>query len=184
MDSVSRKVPQTVVWKVCPSLLCVCPVCVVLALRGMPRAPEVMPVSKAALPHRFMVHLSDEEAEMLRASSESSGETRSQLIRLLIHSLSAKGLRPGAEAIVFDFATEHTISRNLVAIGTLYNQSVAALNTIAKLVREHPNEASSEETARILSFVHKDMRYVKDSLDCLREDLAALYGKGAIRSGR
>jgi hypothetical protein len=160
------------------------PLYFVPVLSTLPLSLRGMPVSKAALPYHFMVRLSDEEAEMLRAFSESSGETRSQLIRLLIHNLSAKGLRPGAEAIVFDFATEHTISRNLVAIGTLYNQSVAALNTIAKLVREHPDEASSEEAARILSFVHKDMRYVKDSLECVREDLSALYGKGAIRSGR
>jgi hypothetical protein len=34
-----------------------------LSLRGMPRTPKVMPMSKAALPHCFMVRLSDEEAK-------------------------------------------------------------------------------------------------------------------------
>jgi hypothetical protein len=43
---------------------------------------------------------------------------------------------------------------------------------------------SSEDAMRFLALVHKDMRYVKDSLECVREDLANLYGKGAIRSGR
>lgn len=120
VDRVVKKVPQTIVLRVNLSSLCIFLSALLLHLRGMPRAPKVIPVSKTAPPYRVMIRLSDEEAKMLQVFSEKFGETRSQLIRLLIHSLNAEGLRPGAEAIVFDFATEHTISRNLRVIGALY----------------------------------------------------------------
>ena len=38
--------------------------------------------------------------------------------------------------VAFDYETSHGIVRNLRSIGTLYNQSVAALNTIAKVAHE------------------------------------------------
>ncbi len=38
-----------------------------------------------------------------------------------------------AGTVAFDYETSHGIVRNLRSIGTLYNQSVAALNTIAKV---------------------------------------------------
>ena len=42
----------------------------------------------------------------------------------------------GAGTVAFDYETSHGIVRNLRSIGTVYNQSVAALNTIAKVARE------------------------------------------------
>ena len=38
--------------------------------------------------------------------------------------------------VAFDYETSHGIVRKLRSIGTLYNQSVAALNTIAKVAHE------------------------------------------------
>ena len=38
--------------------------------------------------------------------------------------------------VAFDYETSHGIVRNLRSTGTPYNQSVAALNTIAKVAHE------------------------------------------------
>ena len=38
--------------------------------------------------------------------------------------------------VAFGYETSHGIVRSLRSIGMLYNQSVAALNTIAKVARE------------------------------------------------
>lgn len=48
-------------------------------------------------------------------------------MRLLIHCLADGGMRMGAGTVAFDYETSHGIVRNLRSIGTLYNQSVAAL---------------------------------------------------------
>jgi hypothetical protein len=42
----------------------------------------------------------------------------------------------GAGTVALDYETSHDIVRNPRSIGMLYNQSVAALNTIAKVARE------------------------------------------------
>ena len=42
--------------------------------------------------------------------------------------------------VAFDYETSHGIVRNLRSMGTLYNQSVAALNMIAKVARESSNK--------------------------------------------
>ncbi|SDC59654.1 hypothetical protein [Parafannyhessea umbonata] len=47
----------------------------------------------------------------------------------------------GAGTVAFDYETSHGIVRNLRSIGTLYNQSVAALNMIAKVARESRNKS-------------------------------------------
>ena len=57
-------------------------------------------------------------------------------MRLLVHCLADVGTRMGFVTVAFDYETSHGIVCNLRAIGTLYNQSVAALNTIAKVARE------------------------------------------------
>lgn len=62
--------------------------------------------------------------------------SRSQVVRLLVHCLADGGTSLGADTIAFDYETSHGIVRSLCSIGTLYNQSVAALNTIAKVARE------------------------------------------------
>ena len=64
------------------------------------------------------------------------GCSRSQVVRPLIHCIADGGTRMGADTIAFDYETSHGIVRNLRSIGTLYNQSVAALNTIAKVAHE------------------------------------------------
>lgn len=57
-------------------------------------------------------------------------------MRLLGHCLADGGTSLGADTITFDYETSHGIVCNLRSMGTLYNQSVAALNTIAKVARE------------------------------------------------
>ncbi|MDD5799704.1 MAG: hypothetical protein PUD09_03520 [Coriobacteriales bacterium] len=57
-------------------------------------------------------------------------------MRLLVHCLTDGGTRLGADTVAFDYETSHGIVRNLRSIGTPYNQSVAALNTIDKVARE------------------------------------------------
>lgn len=42
----------------------------------------------------------------------------------------------GAGTVALDYETSHGIVRNLRSIGTLYNQPVAALNTIEKLAHK------------------------------------------------
>jgi hypothetical protein len=50
--------------------------------------------------------------------------------------VAGKGAADEAGTIAFDYETTHGIVRNLRSIGTLYNQSVTALDTIAKIARE------------------------------------------------
>lgn len=57
-------------------------------------------------------------------------------MRLLLHCLADGGMRIGIDTVAFDYETSHGIVRSLRSIDTLYNQSVAALNTIAKVARE------------------------------------------------
>jgi hypothetical protein len=50
--------------------------------------------------------------------------------------VAGKGAADEAGTVAFDYETSHGIARNLRSMGTLYNQSVAALDTIAKIARE------------------------------------------------
>ena len=82
--------------------------------------------------------------------------------------------------VAFDYETSHGIVRKLRSIGTLYNQSVAALNTIAKLARESPGDVTAEDALEVLRVVDAEMTYVADSLGCLREDVARLSDRPAV----
>lgn len=93
-------------------------------------------MSRDAMPRRLNVRISDGELEALDRASTEMGCSRSQVVRLLIHCLAGGGTRMGAGTVAFDYETSHGIVRNLRSIGTLYNQSVAALDTIAKVARE------------------------------------------------
>jgi hypothetical protein len=76
------------------------------------------------------------ELEALDRGTAEMGCSRSQAVRLLVHCLANGGTSLGADTITFDYETSHGIVRSLRSIRTLYNQSVAALNTIAKVARE------------------------------------------------
>ncbi len=120
------------------------------------------------------VRISDGELEALDRASAEMGCSRSQVERLLIHCLAEGGARMGAGTVAFDYETSHGIVRNLRSIVTLYNQSVAALNTIAKVARESPDEVAAEDALGVLRVVNAEMTYVADLLGCLREDVAML----------
>lgn len=99
----------------------------------MPRAPGgVTDLSRDAMPRRLNVRISDCKLDALSLASVELSCTRSQVVRLLIHCLADGGTRLGAGTVAFDYETSHGIVRNLRSIGTLYNQLVAALNTIAR----------------------------------------------------
>lgn len=86
---------------------------------------------------RLNVRVSDGELEALDRRTSEMDCSRSQVVRLLVHCLTDGGTRlGGADTVAFDYETSHGIVCNLRTIGTLYNQSVAALNTIAKVARE------------------------------------------------
>ena len=108
------------------------------------------------------------------------GCSRSRVVRLLVHCLADGGTRMGAGTVAFDYETSHGIVRNLRSIGTLYNQSVAALNTIAKVARESLDEVTAEDALEVLRVVDAEMTYVADSLGCLREDVARLSDRTAV----
>lgn len=93
-------------------------------------------MSRDAMTRRLNVHVSDRELEALHRASAEMGCSRIQLVRLLVHCLADGGTRLGAGTVAFDYVTSHSIMRNLRSMGTLYSQSVAALDTIAKVVRE------------------------------------------------
>ncbi|MEE1209843.1 MAG: hypothetical protein U0K60_07360 [Parafannyhessea umbonata] len=82
------------------------------------------------------VRVSDGELEALDRASAEMGCSRSQAVRLLIHCLADGRTRMGTGTVAFDYETSHGIVRNRRSIGTLYNQSVAALNTIDKVAHE------------------------------------------------
>ena len=103
---------------------------------GCPAPLGVTDLSRDAMPRRLNVRISDGELEALDRASAELGCSRSQVVRLLIHCLADGGTRMGTGSVAFDYETSHGIVRNLRSIGTLYNQSVAALNTIAKVARE------------------------------------------------
>lgn len=103
---------------------------------GCPAPLGVTDLSRDAMPNRLNVRVSDEELEALRRASAELSCSRSQVVRLLIHCLADGEARMGFGTVAFDYETSHGIVRNLRSIGTLYNQSVAALNTIAKVARE------------------------------------------------
>lgn len=88
------------------------------------------------MPRRLNVRISDVELGVLDRASAEMGCSRSQVVRLLIHCLTDGVMRMGAGTVALDYETSHDIVRNPRSIGTLYNQSVAALNTIAKVARE------------------------------------------------
>ena len=93
-------------------------------------------MSRDAMPRRLNVRISDGELETLDRASAEMGCSRSQVVRLLIHCLANGGTRMGTGTFAFDYETSHGIVRNLCSVGTLYNQSVAALNTIEKVAHE------------------------------------------------
>ncbi|MST61316.1 hypothetical protein [Parafannyhessea umbonata] len=137
-------------------------------------------MSRDAMPNRLNVRVSDEELEALRRASAELSCSRSQVVRLLIHCLADGGARMGVGTVAFDYEASHGIVRNLRSIGTLYNQSVAALNTIAKVVRESPDEVTAEDALETLRVVDAEMTYVADSIGCLREDVARLSDRPAV----
>lgn len=128
---------------------------------------------------RLCIRLTDEEDDALDAAAKAYGITKTDLIRLLVRyvRLPSTYLLAGGP-IVFDYETSHEVAYNLHAIGTLYNQSVRALNTMAKGVRE--TEADPADVMEVLAAVHADMSYVKGSLDCLREDVSALSDRPSL----
>ena len=93
-------------------------------------------MSRDAMPRRLNVRISDGELEALDRASAEMGCSRSQVVRLLVHCLADGGTRMGAGNVAFDYETSHGIVRTPRSIGMLYNQSVAALNSIAKVARE------------------------------------------------
>ena len=95
-------------------------------------------MSRDVMPRRLNVRISDGEFEALDRASAEMGCSRSQVAMLLVHWLADGGTRMAVGTVFFDYETSHGVVRNLHSIGTLYNQSVAALNTIAKVVRESP----------------------------------------------
>lgn len=106
----------------------------------MPHTPGVTDLSRYAMPNRLNVLVSDGELEALDRASAEMVCSRSQVVRLLIHCLADGGTRLGAGIVAFDCETSHGIVRNPRSIGTPYNQSVAAFNTIAKVAREPLNK--------------------------------------------
>jgi hypothetical protein len=140
----------------------------------------VIDLSRDAMPRRLNVRISDGELEALDRASAEMGCSRSQVVRLLVHCLADGGTRMGAGIVAFDYETSHGIVRNLRSIGTLYNQSVAALNTIAKVARESPDEVTAEDALEVLRVVDAEMTYVADSLGCLREDVARLSDRPTV----
>lgn len=147
---------------------------------GCPAPLGVTDLSRDAMPNRLNVHVSDEELEALSRASAELSCSRSQVVRLLIHCLADGEARMGFGTVAFDYETSHGIVRNLRAIGTLYNQSVAALNTIAKVARESPDEVTAEDALETLRIVDAEMTYVADSIGCLREDVARLSDRPAV----
>ncbi len=105
------------------------------ALRGMPRGSGA-DLSRDIVTRCLNVRVSDGELEALDRASAEMGCSRSQAVRLLIHCLADGRTRMGTGTVAFDYETSHGIVRNRRSIGTLYNQSVAALNTIDKVAHE------------------------------------------------
>ena len=106
-------------------------------------------MSRGAMPRRLNVRISDGVREALDRASAEMGCSRSQVAMLLVHRLADGGTRRAAGTVAFDYETSHGIVRNLRSIGTLYNQSVAAPNTIAKVVREAPGEVTAEDALEV-----------------------------------
>ena len=130
-------------------------------------------------PRRLWLRLSTEEDDALASAAKAYGITKTDLVRLLVRYVRLPGTHLLAGApIVFDYGTSHEVAYNLHAIGTLYNQSVRALNTMAKGVRE--TEADPADVMEVLAAVHADMSYVKGSLDRLREDVSALCDRPSL----
>ena len=117
-------------------------------------------MSRDAMPRRLNVRISDVELEVLDRASAELGCSRSQVVRLLVHCLADGGTRMGTGTVAFDYETSHGIVRNLRSIGTLYNQSVAALNTIAKLARESPGDVTAEDALEVLRVVVTEMDWL------------------------
>ena len=129
---------------------------------------------------RLNVRISDGELEALDRASAEMGCSRGQVERLLIHCLADGGTRLGAGIVTFDSETSHGIVRSLRSIGTLYNQSVAALNTVSKVAPESPGEVTAEDALVVLRVVDAEMTYMADSLGCPRKDVARLSDRPAV----
>ena len=147
---------------------------------GCPAPLGVTNLSRDAITRRLNVRVSDEELEALRRASAELSCSRSQVVRLLIHCLADGGARMGVGTVAFDYETSHGIVRNLRSIGTLYSQSVAALNTIAKVARESPDEVTAEEAPEAQRVVDAEVTYVADSIGCLRKEVARLSDRPAV----
>jgi hypothetical protein len=106
------------------------------------------------MPRRLNVRVSDGELEALDRASALMGCSRSQVVRLLMHCLADGGTRMRTSTVAFDYETSHGIVRNLRSIGTHYNQSVAALNTIAKIVRD-PKKVGPDRSSHYVTSAHK-----------------------------
>ncbi|WP_330958680.1 hypothetical protein [Olsenella absiana] len=112
------------------------------------------------MPRRLNVRVSDGELGALDRASAEMGCSRSQVVRPLVHCFADGGTCMGIGTVAFDYETSHGIVRNLRSIGTLYNQSVAALNTIAKLARESPGDVTAEDALEVLRVVVTEMDWL------------------------
>lgn len=137
-------------------------------------------MSRDAIPNRLNVRISDKGLKALRRASADLSCSKSQVMRLLIHCLADGGARMGTGTVAFDYETSQGIVRNLRSIGTLCNQFIAALSTIAKLANVPPDAATAEDALETLRIVDAEMTYVARSLGCLREDVARLSDRSAV----
>ena len=116
---------------------------------GCPAPLGVTDLSRDAMLRRLNVRISDGGLEALGRDSAEMGCSRSRMVRLLVHCLADGGTRMTAGTVAFDYETSPGIVRNLRSRGTLYNQSVAAPNAIAKVVRESPGEVTAEDVREV-----------------------------------
>ncbi|MGI6217841.1 MAG: hypothetical protein ACOYIK_09550 [Coriobacteriales bacterium] len=130
----------------------------------------------------FKIRLSESEYEKMRSLASAYELSAAGLVSLLLRFAEIPGRHPAVctDPILFDTETSHRLSRELRSVGTLYNQSVAALNTIAKAARECPGEAEAEEIRQFLSVVEGQMEYVIADLDCIRQDVSGMSDRPAL----
>ena len=104
---------------------------------GCPAPLGVTDLSCDIMPRGLNVRISYCELDALDRASDEMGCSRSQVVRLLVHCLTDDGtsLGGGHSRLRLQDLSWHR-AQSARSIGTLYNQSVAALNTIAKVARE------------------------------------------------
>jgi hypothetical protein len=130
----------------------------------------------------FKIRLTESEYDKMRELASAYGLSVAGLISLLVRYAEIPGRHPAlsTDPILFDREGSHEIARNLRSVGTLYNQAVASLNTIAKVVREEPDEVTAEEARLILKVVDNEMQYVISDLECIREGVASMSDRPAL----